>query len=423
MHTSFHPADILLPAENIDMTKWSVVACDQFTGEPGYWEKTESIVGDSASTLRLTLPEIYLGKPDTGDRIAKINENIESYLSAGVFREFKSSMVYVRRIQSDGKLREGIVGAVDLEQYDYRAGSSSQIRATEATVAERIPPRLKIRENAAIELPHIMILIDDPQKTVIEPLSAKIPELQRLYDFDLMQGGGSVSGYLLSDKEITAVDSALGELSKKCELLFAMGDGNHSLATAKEHYERLKRENPGVDMSDHPARYALCEIVNLHSPALEFEAIHRIVTGVNPKHLFEKMQEKLGTDTNGDGQKITVVTGETEQTLTIHNPLSKLAVGSLQTFLDEYLKTYGGEIDYIHGEDVLKTLAKTPNSVGFILEPMDKSDLFPAVIQDGALPRKTFSMGHAEDKRYYLEGKPLHHRTSCGGSPPLSGEA
>lgn len=405
MHTSFHPADILLPKESIDMPKWAVVACDQFTGEPEYWAETERIVGDSPSTLRLTLPEIYLGKADTGDCIAQINSNIESYLSAGVYRELKNAMVYVRRIQSDGKLREGIVGAVDLEMYDYRAGSKSQIRATEATVAERIPPRLKIRENAAIELPHIMILIDDPEKTVIEPLGGLISEFTKLYDFELMQGGGSIEGYLLKDKEISAVDSALGKLSKKCELLFAMGDGNHSLATAKEHYERLKRENPDVDMSNHPARYALCEIVNLHSPALEFEAIHRIVMGVNPKHLLEKMQEKLGTGTDGEGQKITVVIGETEQVLTIHNPLSKLAVGSLQTFLDDYLREFGGEIDYIHGEEVLRTLARSENSVGFILEPMDKADLFPAVIQDGALPRKTFSMGHAEDKRYYLEAR------------------
>ncbi|MCD7771023.1 MAG: DUF1015 domain-containing protein [Oscillospiraceae bacterium] len=407
MHTSFHPADILLPKESIDMTKWSVVACDQFTGEPGYWDETERLVGDSPSTLRLTLPEIYLGKPDTDERIARINQNIESYLSAGIFREFKNAMVYVRRIQSDGKLREGIVGAVDLEHYDYHSGSKSQIRATEATVAERIPPRLKIRENARLELPHIMILIDDPERTVIEPLSGKTSGLKKLYDFELMQGGGSISGYLLEENEISEVDSALGELSRKCELLFAMGDGNHSLATAKEHYERLKRENPGVDMSNHPARYALCEIVNLHSEALQFEAIHRIVMGVDPQHLLKKMAEKLDTSESGDGQKVTVVTGGTSETLTIHNPLSKLAVGSLQTFLDEYLKEFGGEIDYIHGEDVLKNLAKSENSVGFILDPMDKKDLFPAVIHDGALPRKTFSMGHAEDKRYYLEAREI----------------
>ncbi len=405
MLTAFHPADILLPKENIDMTKWSVVACDQFTGEPEYWTETERVVGDSPSTLRLTLPEIYLGRPDTAERIAGINKNIESYLAGGTFREYKNSMIYAKRIQSDGKLREGIVGAVDLEMYDYRSGSRSQIRATEATVAERIPPRLKIRENAAIELPHIMILIDDPEKTVIEPLGDKISELHKLYDFNLMQGGGSISGYLMGENEISAVDSSLGELLEECELLFAMGDGNHSLATAKEHYERLKRENPDKDFSDHPARYALCEIVNLHSPALEFEAIHRIVREVDRAHLLSKMQERLGTSSFGEGQKLTVVTGDKSEEVTIHNPLSKLAVGSLQTFLDEYLREFGGEIDYIHGEDVLKTLAKDENSVGFILSPMGKSDLFPAVIHDGALPRKTFSMGHAEDKRYYLEAR------------------
>lgn len=409
MLTAFHPANILLPKPGTDMSKWSVVACDQFTGEPEYWARTERIVSGAPSTLRLVLPEIYLGKPDTDDRIAEINANIESYLEAGVFTEYKNAMVYVRRVQSDGKLREGIVGAVDLEQYDYRSGSKSQIRATEATVAERIPPRLKIRENAAVELPHTMILIDDPDRTVIEPLSEKASELRKLYDFKLMQGGGSISGYLMGESEISAVDSALGELSKKSELLFAMGDGNHSLATAKEHYERLKRENPGVDLSNHPARYALCEIVNLHSPALEFEAIHRIVTGVDVGHLLTKMQETLGTSPGGDGQKLRVVTQGTEQSLTIHTPLSKLAVGSLQTFLDDYLRENGGEIDYIHGTETLKTLAQAPNAAGFILDPMDKADLFPAVIHDGALPRKTFSMGCGEDKRYYLEAREIRN--------------
>lgn len=409
MLTAFHPANILLPKPGTDMSKWSVVACDQFTGEPEYWARTERVVSGAPSTLRLVLPEIYLGKPDTDDRIAEINANIESYLEAGVFTEYKNAMVYVRRVQSDGKLREGIVGAVDLEQYDYRSGSKSQIRATEATVAERIPPRLKIRENAAVELPHTMILIDDPDRTVIEPLSEKASELRKLYDFELMQGGGSISGYLMGESEISAVDSALGELSKKSELLFAMGDGNHSLATAKEHYERLKRENPGVDLSNHPARYALCEIVNLHSPALEFEAIHRIVTGVDVGHLLTKMQETLGTSPGGDGQKLRVVTQGTEQSLTIHTPLSKLAVGSLQTFLDDYLRENGGEIDYIHGTETLKTLAQAPNAVGFILDPMDKADLFPAVIHDGALPRKTFSMGCGEDKRYYLEAREIRN--------------
>lgn len=404
MKTAFTPADILLPNVS-DMTKWSVVACDQYTGEPEYWRDTEKIVGDAPSTLRLTLPEIYLEEPDVSERIAKIDSNIESYLESGVFREYKNAMIYTRRIQSDGKLREGIVGAVDLEQYDYRRGSSSQIRATEATVAERIPPRLKIRENASCELPHIMILIDDPAKTVIEPLGGK--SLSKLYDFKLMQGGGSISGYLLDDNAIDGVDNALYELSKKSPMLFAMGDGNHSLATAKEHYEKLKRENSDKDMSNHPARYALCEIVNLHSPALEFEAIHRIVTGVNVGGLMDEMMAALDLREDVSKQKIGIVVNGEVKDMYVHNPLSKLAVGSLQTFLDGYIAAHGGKIDYIHGADVLKNLAKGNDSVGFLLEPMQKSELFGAVIADGALPRKTFSMGHAADKRYYLEARKI----------------
>lgn len=403
MKTAFCPANILLPAK-ADMSRWSVVACDQYTSEPAYWQKTEEIVGDSPSTLRLTLPEIYLEAKDVEARIENIDAAIEKYLADGVFKEYKNAMVYVRRIQSDGKLREGIVGAVDLEMYDYRRGSQSQIRATEATVAERIPPRLKIRKNAAIELPHIMILIDDVDKSVIEPLAKA--NLSKLYDFKLMQGGGSISGYLMGDSEIAAVDDALAILLEKCPMLFAMGDGNHSLATAKEHYEALKRENPDVDFSNHPARYALCEIVNLHSDALEFEAIHRIVNGVDSDDLLSELDKALDITEEPSDQKLTIVCSGEEMVRYIHRPLSQLAVGSLQAFLDKYIpKVKGSKIDYIHGRDVLVHLTDAPNSIGFILEPMKKSELFNAVVTDGALPRKTFSMGHAADKRYYLEAK------------------
>lgn len=404
-NTAFTSCDILLP-DIKDMSKWSVVACDQFTGEPEYWDKTKEIVGGDVSTLNLILPEVYLEDDDVDGKIAEVNKNIDKYLADGVFKELKNAMVYVRRTQSDGKLREGIVGAVDLEKYDYRSGSKSQIRATEATVAERIPPRLKIRRNASVELPHIMILIDDPEKSVIEPLSTS--DLEKLYDFELMQGGGRIEGYLLGEDEISRIDSSLYELSKKCEMLYAMGDGNHSLATAKEHYEKLKRDNPGADLSNHPARYALCEIVNLHSPALEFEAIHRIVTDVDCDKLIADMTKVLGlSDSAESEQRIRVITPGAEKELYITRPLSKLAVGSLQAFLDSYLKENGGKIDYIHGDGVLRSLASKENSVGFILEPMKKSELFAAVISDGALPRKTFSMGHAQDKRYYLEAKKI----------------
>lgn len=400
---AFKPADILLPARGTDYSKWSVIACDQYTSQPEYWERAEGTVGGAPSTLRLVLPEAYLDSPGLEKRIDSINLAQKEYLDSGLFEEYKDSMVYVRRIQSDGSLREGLVGAIDLEEYDYLPGSQSQVRATEATVAERIPPRLKIRQGACLELPHIMILIDDPQKSVIEPLGGA--ELEKLYDFNLMLGGGSISGYLVPQAELSRVNGALSRLLERCPMLFAMGDGNHSLATAKEYYNRLKAENPGADLSRHPARYALCEIVNLHSPALRFEAIHRIVFTDCPERLVLALERELGLSCEPSELSLELLTGGTEKRLYIHKPTAKLAVGCLQAFLDGFLKENGGRIDYIHGEEVVKELSARPGAVGFILEPMEKSQLFPAVMADGALPRKTFSMGHADDKRFYLEAR------------------
>ncbi len=403
-NTAFRSADILLP-NDADMTKWAVVACDQYTSEPEYWENAENTVLDAPSTLRLVLPEIYLEQEGVEDRILKINKNIKTYLESGVFKEYENAFIYLERVQADGKLRQGLVGAIDLEEYDYHKGSTSSVRATEATVPERIPPRLKIRENAEIELPHIMILIDDELKTVIEPLQENCT--QKLYDFELMLGGGHARGFLVPEEMHERIDSALVKLSEKSQMLYAMGDGNHSLATAKEHYEKLKRENPDKDLSNHPARYALCEIVNLHSEVLEFEAIHRILTEVDTADLLEKMEEHLGLSNEKSEQGLWVHLSGKKVRKYIHKPLSKLTVGSLQIFLDEYVKRNGCKIDYIHGDDVLAKLCEAPNSIGFELETMKKQELFPAVVADGALPRKTFSMGHAYDKRYYLEAKKI----------------
>ncbi len=402
--TPFKSADILLP-KSADMSKWSTVACDQYTSEPDYWQRVEEYVGDAPSTLRLTLPEIYLEQEGVESRIADINKNIDSYLAYGIFEEYKDSMILLERTQNDGKVRLGLVGAIDLEAYDYKQGSKSLVRATEATVASRIPPRLKIRENAAVEFPHIMILIDDPDNSVIEPLAGNCG--RAVYDFDMMEKGGHAKGYLVSEEQQAQVDSALASLKEKCEMLFAMGDGNHSLATAKEHYEKLKRENPDKDFSNHPARYALCEIVNLHSPALEFEAIHRIVTGINRSDIIADMFATLKISEELDRQGFWLHFGGQRIRVFIREPKAKLTVGSLQQYLDEYIFLRGGKIDYIHGEDVLKELANAPDAIGFELEPMKKSELFEAVVADGALPRKTFSMGHAWDKRYYLEGKKI----------------
>ncbi len=416
MKRAFKPADILL-AKTSCMEKWAVVACDQYTSEPEYWDKTYESVGDSLSTLHLILPEIYLNEPDVEKRISNINKTMNSYLSDDVFEEYKNAFFYVERIQSNGILRQGIIGMIDLEEYDYSKGSTSLVRATEATVLERIPPRIKVRENASIELPHIMILIDDEDKTVIEPIGEKTDSMKLLYDTPLMQNGGSIKGYLVNDNDIETIEKAIDRLGEAQAfeekygikntppIVFAMGDGNHSLATAKAFYEELKAKNPDKDLSNHPARYALVEIVNLHSKALEFEAIHRIVTNVDTDDLLEKMKEKLALSAEGneDEQSFVVVLKGGGKKYYIKNPTSNLTVGSLQGFLDEYLAESNAEIDYIHGTDTLKRLVDSDNKIGFVLPDMSKSELFPTVIKDGVLPRKTFSMGHAEDKRYYIE--------------------
>lgn len=413
MNNALKPADIFVPKESVDMEKWAVIACDQYTSEPEYWNKTAEIVGNDYSSLNMILPEIYLEDSDVSDRISNIHNTMEKYLSENIFDEYKDSMIYVERIQSNGILRAGIIGKIDLEEYDFNKGSTSQVRATEATVIERIPPRIKVRDGAPLELPHIMILIDDDKKTVIEPLESQKKDMKKLYDFNLMQGGGKISGYLIDNKKCADIISSLNKLGNAENfkekygsdnvLLYAMGDGNHSLATAKEFYEQLKRNNPDKDFSNHPARYALAEIVNLHSPALDFEAIHRIVTETDVAKLTDALYSELKLSDEPSEQSFRIVLNGKEKNVFIHNQTSNLTVGSLQNFIDKYLSENKGKVDYIHGTDVVTKLSENENSIGFILPDMGKEQLFPTVIKDGALPRKTFSMGHAEDKRYYIE--------------------
>lgn len=413
MNNAFKPADILVPKESTDMKKWAVIACDQYTSELEYWEKTKKNVGNLPSSLHLILPEIFLEDKNVSEKINTIHKNMEKYLSENLFEEYQNSMIYIERIQSNGILRAGILGMIDLEEYDFSKGSTSQVRATEATVIERIPPRIKIRDGAQLELPHIMILIDDENNTVIEPFENIKKDMKKLYDFELMQGGGKISGYLINNNHCSDVIERLNHLGNtknfekkynvKDVLLYAMGDGNHSLATAKEFYEQLKRNNPDKDFSNHPARYALAEVVNLHSPALNFEAIHRIVTNVDVDKLVAEMNDTLELSDKPSSQSFKYIINDTEKLVYIHKQASNLTVGSLQKFLDEYLLDNNGRIDYIHGINTIKRLTKQNNTIGFILPDMEKSQLFPTVIKDGALPRKTFSMGHAEDKRYYIE--------------------
>ena len=406
MKIPFKAGNILIPKKT-DMTKWSVVACDQYTSEPEYWNEVTKIVGDAPSTLNLTLPEIYLEESDVNERIKRINENMDKLLEEDFFNELEDSMIYLERTQSDGKVREGLMGIVDLEDYSYEVGSQTLIRATEKTVIERIPPRVKVRENAKLELPHIMILIDDEKKDIIESLKNKVTETDVVYDFDLMQNGGHIKGYKLNSDVINEIGTKLDKLADKDYfekkynvhdkgiLLFAMGDGNHSLATAKACYENLKKTMSKEEYLNNPARYALVELVNLHSSALEFEAINRVVFDVDSKKLVEELNKYYTINENGNGQEFELVTSNGVKKLYIENPKSNIAVGSIQIFLDEYLKNNSGKIDYIHGDDVTKELTLKGNNVGFIFKPMKKEELFRTVILDGALPRKTFSMGHS----------------------------
>ncbi len=379
-------ADILLPENGFDT--WSVVACDQYTSEPDYWDAVENTVGDAPSTLRITLPEIYLNDNPTA-RIAAINDTMAAYLASGVLHTHPDSMVYIERDTSAG-VRRGLLGVIDLEEYDYRPGSKTLIRATEQTVVERIPPRVAIRKDAPLELPHVLLLMDDAAHTVLG--AAKTAD-RPIYDFDLMQGGGHIRGYLLTKEAQEAVQAALVTLldGQEDPLLFAVGDGNHSLATAKECY--LRDPNP-------KNRYALVEVVNIHDESIQFEPIYRVLFGADIADVAAKLQALCG---EGDTQAVTCVTAEGERVLHLA-PTSKLPVGTLQAFLDAYLKEHPDvTIDYIHGEDTVRRLCAEEGVLGFLFDGMGKEDLFPAIRQDGSLPRKTFSMGHAADKRFYLE--------------------
>lgn len=406
--TTFQKADILIP-QNVDLTKWSVVACDQYTSEPEYWHEVENFVGDAPSTLNITFPEVYLAEGDA--RIQNINSTMHKYLRDSIFKKYPQSLIYIERTTDGKKVRKGIVGAVDLEDYDFKKGSDSKIRATEGTVLERIPPRVKIRENAPLELPHVMLLIDDKEGLVIEKLAAQKNSMEKLYDFDLMQNGGHLAGYLVPDGIAEQTLAELGKLEESADaagtFTYAVGDGNHSLATAKTCWENLKKTLSPEERKNHPARFALCELENIHDNALFFEPIHRVVFDANPDDLLEGMKKFYRTSqTDNGGQCIEYITKSGTGKIYVENPKSRLTVGTLQIFLDEYMKTHTNvTTDYIHGEDVCRELGKKDGNIGFVLPAMEKSELFPSVAQDGALPRKTFSMGEAYEKRFYMEAK------------------
>ena len=384
--TAFSPANILLPRE-CGLTKWAVVACDQYTSQPEYWERVDKYVGDAPSTLRLILPESKLESDNVDQEIEKINHTMEQYLADGRLQELEDAMLLLERKLSNGKTRLGLLGKLDLEQYSYEKGSGTPIRATEGTVLSPLPPRKKGPRNPPNAQPHNKDHQDQYAKKQAEKVEDQLAALGDPQRF--------AETYHAEGKPV---------------LVYAMGDGNHSLATAKACWEELKPTLSPEEQLTHPARYALVELVNLYDDSLEFEAIHRVLFGVDPKKLMaDFLAAYPGAHYGeGEGHQITyVLPGGEKGVVTVPNPTAQLEVGTLQTFLDKYLEENGGKIDYIHGEDVVESLVSQPDSIGFLLPSMTKDQLFPTVIFDGALPRKTFSMGEAHDKRFYMEARKI----------------
>lgn len=429
--------EIYFPTEGTDLEKWAVIACDQHTSQPEYWDKAYEVIGDAPSTLNIIFPEIYLKDDDFDQRIRNINKCMNEYLDNNTLESIGEGFMLLEREVSTG-LRKGLVVAMDLEQYDFNKGSDSMVRATEETIISRIPPRVQIRKDAPVETPHIMILIDDADKTVIEPLYNRYIETdtEAFYDVELMLDGGRQRGWhVIDDADINAIADALTELKKKTSFLYAMGDGNHSLATAKQHWENTKQvlKDEGVKddvIANHPARYALVELVNLFDESLVFEPIHRILLNAHKTDLMREMKNFI--EERDMDLEVRYYLGETgydklKESFSIINELDinqcfafvadgafgmaiitgskyRLPVGVLQAFLDDFLKKHEEtEIDYVHEAEIVRDMACQSGNFGFLLPAMDKADLFPTVNEEGALPRKTFSMGEAQEKRYYIE--------------------
>ena len=402
----FSAADILLPEG--DLQRWAVIACDQFTSQPEYWRKVEENTAGIPSSYHLILPESELNH-DCGERIDGIHRMMRQYLEEKVFLEYPDCYVYTERVLSNGSVRRGLIGKVDLEEYDYSDGAALKVRATEKTVEERIPPRMKIREGAALELPHILLLCNDERHQLIEPFSLKKNQMPRLYDFDLMMSGGHIAGWLINGSLKDDLDQRLFEYEHDetgyhsgNKIVYAVGDGNHSLATAKACYEEMKRKEPETDFSGHPARYVLCELNNIHDPNLILEPIHRIIKNCDTQALIDAIMSELDVPI---GITIPWVSAGRKGAVTVSQTSESLPLVTLQDFLDQWLQNHEGELDYIHGTAARKELETTPNCIGFQLPLVDKDVLFNEIEKNGVLPRKTFSLGEAEDKRYYLEAR------------------
>ena len=426
MEKTFVPADMLLPSAVYDDAEWACVACDQFTSEPEYWQKAWAATSGQPSALRLILPEVYLNTDSTEqlkERIEAIHEHMKVYRTK-ILKPLPKGFMYVERTQMDGSIRQGLVGCIDLEDYSYEKGAKPLIRPSENTVVERIPPRLAVRRGAVLELPHVMMLLDDPEKTVIEPAANFCARADRAYDFDLMLGGGHLAGWLISDPDqqqkimqaLTRLasqdvfDARYPSVAGQPPLMMAVGDGNHSLATAKAYWEELKAGLSESERQTHPARYCLVELCNVHSPAIQMEPIHRLFTGTTGHEVLQALEDyskekALGLQIGAKAEQTLTLVDETgaEQVIGFASPAEPLTVGTAEAFVGFFLAHHpNAAVDYIHGDDTVRSLARK-GGVGLLMPDFAKSDLFKGVVLGGVLPRKTFSMGHAQEKRYYME--------------------
>ena len=411
MKSIFSKTNILLPNENVSPGLWSVIACDQFTSQNDYWERVKQTVGTMPSTLNMIIPEVTLGRIDESDEINKICSCMNSYINQGLFRDVKDSYIYVERTLPDGMVRKGLVGIVDLEEYDFTGTGNAAILASEGTVLDRLPPRIRVRESAALELPHIIALIADAEKTVIEPVSSISENLPLLYDFKLMENGGYLKGYKISGEDAKNIENALNtiyensrdknpHLCRAPRCFMIVGDGNHSLAAAKTYWNNIKSELSINELSDHPARYALLEVNNLYDPAVRFEAIHRVVFNIDADNFINALLKEIPA---GNDFVLKLLTFNDQKDQRVSASSASDIIAKVQAFLDDYVINTGGSIDYIHNENAVKELIKENNCVGILLPVLSKPEFLDTVAAGRIFPRKSFSIGHAEEKRYYME--------------------
>ncbi len=398
MKPIFTPAEMLLPIGQ-DYTKWSVIACDQFSSEREYWDRVTSFVGQAPSTLKMVVPEAYLSSVSMQDASASRNETMNRYLKEGILKPIEPSYIYVERTVTGGKIRRGLIGKLDLEAYDYLPGSLVPARASERTVIERLPPRIQVRREAAIEMPHVLVLIDDEKKRAIEPLTDQKENLTVLYDFDLMEDGGHITGYQVCGDKADRVTQAIAALGERA-VSFVIGDGNHSLAAAKDCWRAIKASLPEAEWEDHPARFALVELCNVYDEGIEFEPIHRIAFHADPEALLSRLAKEAGDE---NGRELFYLYDGKEGSIRIRNESLGAFIGAIQTVLDAYAEETGAVIDYIHDDASLRKLAEAERSLALFMPLMDKGDLFCTVEKSGVFPKKSFSIGHARDKRYYTE--------------------